>query len=391
MTGKTELPPLKAGEPAVEYKDVLATYNRVLMPMMFLGAIVMVLVGGFSPPAGTEQAQPPPPPARVSAPAAARTVKTHRWVDLQLAQVDARYRFVDSSAGVTTVNQMQQREQFRAGVKFDGAARYSLQMAAGSGTNFNGSWDPSGPGTGDFSPHLYPRQLYLAAAPIDGVELQFGGLGFVRGESTEITTYDNDGFMVGERISVKRPKQTHLDEIALTFGRLGDVETPNVFRRFDGLAHHNFAQILTARRFGRRTAASLDWTSAGPDDTFHEAVRIGVKESRVVDGVRLEFYERVTGVTGKGFAVSVDRALTRTLTMSGGYATVDRAAVLNGDRFLRGRRGFVEARYALTPELTLSTYFTRAFHNDFAIPLRTRFDFLVTYNVLKGLQRAGAW
>ena len=53
--------------------------------------------------------------------------------------------------------------------------------------------------------------------------------------------------------------------------------------------------------------------------------------------------------------------------MSGGYATVDRAAVLNGDRFLRGRRGFVEGRYALTPEITLSTFFTRAFHNDFAV------------------------
>ncbi len=132
--------------------------------------------------------------------------------------------------------------------------------------------------------------------------------------------------MVGERISVKRRKQTHLDEIAFTAGHLGDIETPNVFRRFDGLAHHNFAQILTARtiRFARRRLRRLDRRRVS-DDTFHEAIRIGIKESRVVDGVRLEFYERVTGVTGKGFAVSVDRALTKTFSMSGGYATVDRA------------------------------------------------------------------
>jgi hypothetical protein len=238
---------------------------------------------------------------------------------------------------------------------------------------------------------VYVRQLYAAAAPITGVEVQFGGITLVRGESTEITSYDNDGFMVGERISVKRRKQTQLDEIAFTFGHLGDIDTPNVFRRFDGLAHHNFAQILTSRRFGTRTSASMDWTAADHHDTLHEAIRVGIKESRVVDGVRLEFYERVTGVTGKGFAVSVDRALTKAFTMSGGYATVDRAAALNADRFLRGRRGFVEGRYALTPEITLSTFFTRAFHNDFAVPNRTRFDLVVTYNVLKGLQRGGVW
>jgi hypothetical protein len=324
--------------------------------------------------------------------AAMPAVKPHRWVEVQVAQLDARYRFMDNSAGVTTANQMQNRETFRAGVKFDQAGRYSLQLGALSGPNFNASWDPSGPGTGDFSPHLYLRQLYLAATPVTGVEVQVGGIGFVRGEATEITSYDNDGFMVGERISVKRRQQTHLDEIAFTAGHLGDLETPNVFRRFDGLAHHNFAQVLTARRFGTRASASLDWTTADHQDTFHEAIRIGIRESRIVDGVRLEFYERVTGVTGKGFAISVDRALTKTFAMSGGYATVDRAAVLNGDRFLRGRRGFVEGRCALTPEITLSAFFTRAFHNDFPVaPNRTRLDLVFTYNVLRGLQRGGVW
>ena len=332
-----------------------------------------------------EAKQPPP------APAPPPPIKSHRWVDMQVAQLDARYRFIDNSAGTTTSNHLQQRELFRAGVKFDKAGRYSVQMAAGSGGNFAGSWDSSGPGTGDTDLHMYVRHLYVAAAPIKGVEVQFGGIGFVRGESTEITSYDNDGFMVGERISVKRRKQTQLDEIAFTTGHLGDIDTPNVFRRFDGLAHHNFAQILTSRRFGTRTSASLDWTVADHQDTFHEAIRIAIKESRVVDGVRLELYERVTGVTGKGFAVSVDRALTKTFSMSGGYATVDRFAALNADRFQRGRRAFVEGRYALTPEITLSTFFTRAFHNDFAVPVRTRFDLVFTYNVLKGLQRVGVW
>lgn len=365
------------------------------MALTFFGAIVVVLVGGFSLPVGTELPQPAPAPAPAQAPAPAPrpapAAKTHRWVDMQVAQLDARYRFMDSNAGVTTANQMQNREQFRAGLKFDKAGRYSLQAMAGSGTTFQASWDNSGPGTGDTSEHLYMRQLFLSAAPVAGVEVQFGGIAPVRGESSEITHYDNDGYMVGERITVRRRKLTQLDEIAFTTGRIGDVETPNVFRRFDGLAHHNFAQILTARRFGARASASLDWTTAEHQDTFHEAIRIGIKESRVVDGVRLEFYERVTGVTGKGFAVSVDRVLTKSFTMGGGYATVDRFMTLNADRFLRGRRAFVEGRYALTPEITLSTFYTRAFHNDFNMNNRTRFDLVFSYNVLRGLQRGGVW
>lgn len=363
------------------------------MSTTFLGAIVVVLVGGFSLPVGTELQQPAqaPPPAQAPARAAAPAAKTHRWVDIQLAQLDARYRYMDSDAGVTTANQMQNREQFRVGLKFDKAGRYSLQTMAGSGTTFQASWDNSGPGTGDTSEHLYVRQLFLSAAPIAGVEVQLGGIAPVRGESSEITHYDNDGYMVGERITVRRRQLTQLDEIAFTAGHIGDLETPNVFRRFDGISHHNFAQILTSRRFGVRASASLDWTTADHEDTFHEAIRISIKESGIVDGVRLEFYERVTGVTGKGFAVSVDRVLTKALSVAGGYATVDRFMALNADRFMRGRRVFVEGRYALTPEITLSAFYTRAFHNDFAMNNRTRFDLVFSYNVLRGLQRVGIW
>lgn len=81
----------------------------------------------------------------------------------------------------------------------------------------------------------------------------------------------------------------------------------------------------------------------------------------------------------------------KSFSINGGYATVDRGAALNADRFQRGRRGFIEGRYALTPEITLSTFFTRAFHNDFAVPNRTRLDVTITYNVLRALQRGGLW
>ena len=112
----------------------------------------------------------------------------------------------------------------------------------------------------------------------------------------------------------------------------------------------------------------------------------------VVDGVRLELYERVDAPTGHGFAVVADKALSKMFSLSGGYASIDRNnAPLNGDRYVRGNRGLVEGRVNLTPEFSVSVFYTRAFNNDFAVANKTRFDLVASYNVLKALQRVGAW
>lgn len=37
---------------------------------------------------------------------------------------------------------------------------------------------------------------------------------------SELTTYDEDGYVIGQRVSVKRPRPLHLDEISLTVGYL---------------------------------------------------------------------------------------------------------------------------------------------------------------------------
>lgn len=338
------------------------------------------------------------PSVPAATPAAPPPSGLHRWLDLQTGLADARYRLIESSAGVRTVNQIQHRQTFRAAIKLDRAAHYTVQIGAGTGTNFAGSWDTTGAGTGDPDWNPAVRQLFVAAAPVKGVEVQAGGLGFIRGETTEITSYDNDGYLVGERLGIKRPQALWLDEVSLTFGHIGEFNQPNVFRRVDEWSDHNFGQVIVAKKFSARVAGSLEWTTAADEDTLRQGVRIGIKETGVVDAVRLEAYERVTAAdrpdsaTGRGFAATVERAVSKTVSLNGGYAHIDRHnPALNADRLVRGQRGFVELRYVMTPELTLSTFYTRAFHNDFPIPNRTRFDIIVSYNVLKALQRNGLW
>jgi hypothetical protein len=324
-------------------------------------------------------------------PGGAQPIRTHRWVDLQVGQVDMRYRLIESSAGVRSSNTLQHKQTIRAAFKFDPTGRYTLQTGLGTGSQFVSTWEGTGLGTSPASWGFAVRTLYAAAQPVKGVEFQLGGLAPIRGESTEITAYDNDAYLVGERVSLKRPATLYLDEVSVTAGYLGDLTTPNVFARLDRLNEHNYTQVLAAKKLGSRAAASMDWTRATGSDTWREAVRLSTKEARLVDAVRLELYQRVDTPTGQGFAVIADKALSKRVSLSGGYASVDRNnGVLNGDRYARGNRIVVEGRVDLTPELTLSSFYGHAVANDFAVLNKTRFDIVVSYNVLKALQRAGA-
>jgi hypothetical protein len=340
-------------------------------------------------PANHDAAQPvvtrpaPKPPAKPA--------PSHRWYEAQAIQLDARYRLIETSAGVRSSNALQHRQTFRGAFKFDAKGRYTLQAGAGSGSSFTGSWDNAGPGTGEGEVNLGVRYLYASAAPVKGLELQIGGIGLVRGESTEITSYDNDGYVMGERLTLKQPARFYLDEISVSAGYLGDTNTPSVFDRADRLDDHNYTQVLVGKKLGTRASVSVDWTGVAGVDTWRQGVRVATKETGVVDAVRLELYQRTTGDDAAGFALAAERLLPHKLSLAGGYASVDRNfGGLNGDRFNRGNRVFVDAKLPLVQDLSLNVFYGRAVGNDYAVANKHRFDIVVGYNVLKALQRANA-
>lgn len=328
--------------------------------------------------------RPAPKPAVKPAPG-------HRWYEAQAIQLDTRYRLIETSAGVRSSNHLQHRETFKGAFKFDPKGRYTLQAGAGSGSTFTGSWENAGPGTGDGDVNLGVRYLYAAALPVKGLELQAGGLGLVRGESTEITSYDNDGYIMGERLTLKQPARVHLDEISISAGYLGDTSTPSVFDRADRLDEHNYTQVLIGKKLGPRASVSVDWTGVAGVDTWRQGLRVATKETGLVDAVRLELYQRTTGDDAAGFAVTAERLLPRKLALAGGYASVDRSfGGLNGDRYNRGNRVFVDAKLPLVQDLSLNVFYGRAVGNDDVVANKHRFDIVVGYNALKALQRAGA-
>src|SRR5918994_1011514 len=337
--------------------------------------------------------------ASVAAPALAQTPPAQkaspqlgRWIDVQNATMNVRYRFVDNSAGTITTNQLQHRESLRARFKADAAGKYALNVGAFSGSRFTSSWNNTGIGLGNWQAPLALRALYFAAQPIAGVEAQYGSMYILKGESTEITTYDEDGYVIGQRISVRRPRNLFFDEMSATVGYFtGHPAEYGVSKRVQYLDERpNYGHYLVDKKVGTRAGISLDFTSVDSARTWRAATNVNTRELRAVDSVLFETYKRTNQSPAYGFAVTANKAITRALGFNGGYASIDPFyGGLNSDRFHIGNRIFFMATYALSPRFTASAFITRAVGNDVAIPQRTLSNLIFAYNALPDLRRTG--
>jgi hypothetical protein len=333
---------------------------------------------------GSAQSQTPPAPKAV-APLA-------RWLDVQNAALNMRYRFIDTSAGVITTNQLQHRESLRARLKLDAPGRYAVNVGVFSGSRFTSGWNNTGIGRGDWQKPLSVRALYVAAQPFAGVEGQYGSLYILKGESTEISTYDEDGYVIGERVTVRRPQQLFFDEMSATVGYLsslpGEIGVSKRVKYLDD--RPNYGHFLVDKKIAARAAVSLDFTSVDGARTWRAATNIETGELRAVDSILFENYKRTNHRPAYGFAVTANKAVTRQTGLNWGYARIDPLyGALNSDRFHVGNRVFFTATHALSTRFTVSAFITRAVGNDVALPQRTLSNLIVTYNALPDLRRTG--
>lgn len=316
-----------------------------------------------------------------------------RWLDLQNATLNLRYRFVDNSAGVVTTNQLQHRETVRGRIKLDAGARFTVNFGLFTGVRFTSGWDNTGWGPGDAQKNLSLKALYVAIRPIRGAEVQVGGLYIVRGESTEVTSYDEDGYLMGERISVRRPSQLFFDDISVTSAYfVGGTGPANmgVSKRAPHFNEQNYQQYLLRKQIGSRAGVSADYTVEAGRRTWREAINLKIPESRVLDAILVENYQRTHPDSASGFAVTLEKALNTHLSLNGGYARIEpQYGPLNADRFSIGNRAFAMATYVFSSEFTASFFITRAVGPNATLSQRTLSNTVFTYNALPALRRTG--
>jgi hypothetical protein len=312
-----------------------------------------------------------------------------RWFEMQTGTVATRFRYTEATSGVVGQDQQQLSEQFKARLKIDQAGAYGVNFAIGTGNSFVRSWNNTAFGTPNgFSSAVFVKQLFASASPLTGIEVQAGGLGIARGENSEVTSYDNDGYMVGERVTVRRPRTLHVDELSVTMGYLGDSTTPGLSQRFHRISETNYFQVLGAKRFGARLSSSADVTTLAGATTVRSAFKLDTPNRGLVS-IRFEQYARFNDAA-YGYLISGERLVTRRFTLSAGLADIDRNyGSLNSDRFGSGRRWFTTDTIALGRDLSAQIFYTHTVQNAYTVQNGQGLQLVLTYNVAKGLQRSG--
>lgn len=322
-----------------------------------------------------------------STPTPAPTPKIRRWIDLDVGNIATRYRYIDQRNGQVNVNQQQWQLQIKGRFKFDAGGKYSIYFGLETGRNYTGGWNNTGLGTGFMQTQVALKHLYFDAKPVKGLEMSVGSFWVNNGENTEITTYDNDSYITGERVQVRRPRDVWFDEISVTNAFVGDFNTPNFFKRTARFGHPNYRQLLVKKQVNKFVGFSADYTYELHHNTLREAVKFKIPKGNFLDSFLFENYQRVSPDHGYGFNIFGDKVLSKTFTVNGGFAHIDGSLIANADRFPRGNRIYGGFVWKIRPDLTLNPVYIRSVGPLFAPTThRQRLDLILTYSFLADLK-----
>jgi hypothetical protein len=340
-----------------------------------------------------------------------------RWLDLKTLSYSGRYRNSVNADGRHMFMFGQDRYIAAGKFKFDKDGKYSINFHGSSGRIFNWAYadfvggqykdsviaarsyksaaqqtalaaailaDPDGAvyklGFPSRGAYFYLRQLYVSATPVSQVTVEFGSLPIEHGQNTEITSFDDDGYISGERVRIHDPKHFFFDQIAGTWAFMGSTLTPNFFARGSDLKKNNYQQYLVEKKIGKRAIASVDFSELNGTHSMREAVNLKVPEAKVIDGARFELYQRMNDINlsgvmyakAAGFAITVEKQLAKKLNIEAGFASVDNNYAVysgspylasiafgwNGDTFSAGKRGFAKVNWKLARGVDAFGFYT---------------------------------
>jgi hypothetical protein len=311
-----------------------------------------------------------------------------RWFDLDSTVLQFRYRRIVTNANpAADVSQAQWQVAAKGHFQFDEKAKYRVNWLVQTGNTFTTGWNNTGLGTGAPQTNFYVKQLYFDAKPTKKFEVQVGGIEFNRGETTEAISYDNDGYLTGERIIVRAPKQLFFDEISATNAYLGDINQPSIFKRFHHLAKSDYHQFLVRKQAAKQIGFSVDYTFQSGMDTLHEAVRFKAPKQLFFDTVLFETYQRLDPQRDAGMDLFAEKIVNKRFTFNGGFSSIDRRVTLNGDKFQPGHRLYIGSVIKLNHAFSFNPVLVHAVG---ALPTasthRTRLDLILSYNLLEDLR-----
>ena len=302
---------------------------------------------------------------------------TGGWLELNRFATSGRYRLIDGDDSQRD-SVFQYQLSLKARLRLDRQGRVGLAAGIFTGDSFRGGWNRFARPESGREADIFLKHLYLDARLLNKLEVQYGGLEIAHGEATEVTSYDFDGYITGQRIRSAGWKA--LDEISVTYAHLGDLDDPSVFNRFRRLASPNYFQLLLDKKLAKPGGLSFEYTDVSGEQTLRQAVRFDLPARSGLDTVQLELYQRWSPEAGYGFGLYTQKSVHAAITLGVGYARIDRTG-LNSDRFPMGRRLYATALMALHRVLGVSVFFSRQLDAAESSANRTRLDVGLSYDL----------
>jgi len=153
------------------------------------------------------------------------------------------------------------------------------------------------------------------------------------------------------------------------------------------LSQSNYHEFEVSKQIGVRVRTSASYAHEERDDVFRQAIRIQTPALRFIDSFLFEDYERTSHDPGYGFGAYGEKRLHPRISVGSGYAQIDRNG-LNSDRFLAGKRVYLNSHFRLSPEFVLIAGATQSLSTRQALA-RTRFDVAFEYDLLHTFRKTG--
>lgn len=301
-----------------------------------------------------------------------------RWLTLDTASVGTRYRLANTVAGAPLWNQQQHQLALRGALHAGSFRALELHFGIFTGSGFAAGWNNTGPGTGRARANLYLKQLSVEARPWSGVAIEAGGLDFLRGLATEVTSFDADGYLMGQRVRVRRKERFFFDEISFANGHLGRLNRASVLPRLGSFARSNYRQVLVTKALREGIRASAEYAWEDGSHTFRQALSVRAPEGRWIDSVRLEQSEAADA--GYGIAAYGEKRVRPWLAGGSGVSRHTRAG-LYSDRFGPGWHWFGNVLMAPGPSWSVLVQVTQVLGGSPRQAQGSRVDVVLGYNL----------
>jgi hypothetical protein len=164
----------------------------------------------------------------------------------------------------------------------------------------------------------------------------------------------------------------------------------NLFTRLRHVDRANYYQVQGIKRIVR-ASVSADYTKQDLIHVVRAALSVDTAGSVLIDRIRFENYARVRPDPAYGYAITVQRHVTRRLMAGGGLSDIDEGyGTLNSDLNRTGRRVYASISRRIGSAWLGSAQVARVLGSEpFAGP-RTRVDFALGLDVLRALPRNSA-